>query len=748
MQTASELSSQWRRPQPNPPTGADGEHATFCRLCEAHCGLVATVQDGRVVKLAPDRANPHSLGHVCVKGTQAHAITYDRDRVLKPLKRVGGAGAFVEVSWDEALDDIAARLKRIRKTHGAEALASYLGNPTSFASENFVTQLELMAAMGSTRQYGASSQDTSARLAANYFAYGAPWTTGMPDLPSCDFIVIIGGNPLVSNGSLLWAPRIAHDLDAIAKRGRVVVVDPRRSETAARYEHLPIEPNGDVWLLLGMLRTLADENLVEPATLARDVSGWDELRAQLQHADLARCAANCGVPAESIRALARDFITARRATIYSRIGICRGPYATLTNFLITAFNALSGSYSREGGTMFGREIFPRQKAKVSGYAEAFSRTGKVPSIAGFLPSATMPDDILIDGPDRVRALLMSCGNPLLSAPGGDRLEQALQALELFVSFDLYVNESNRHAHYILPGTTFLERPDVPVIGFGFMIRPFVQYTDAVIAPLGESRDEYGTYLAITQRMDLGAPTRSRFRRWLGKFGLAPRPMTLVDLGLRLGPIGDRFGLRRGGWSLNKLRQHPHGVMVDIPHGFESWRERIAYADKRIHVWHERIAAECTRLFATPTDKPRFRLLSIREIRSLNSWMHNVDRLVRSQLPVLTMHPDDADELDVQDGDVVRISTAAASLDVPVRRSDEVVRGAVCYPHGWGHREHHGGWQRANRTVGVNINRLLGLGVEAIEFVSGSSLIDGLPVSIENIPQDASAAASEARAIAA
>lgn len=728
-----QVTSEFRSTQsPNPPVGADGEHATFCRLCEAHCGLVATVLEGRIVKLAPDRGNPHSQGHVCVKGTQAHAITYDTDRVLKPLKRVGAAGDFVEVSWDEALDDIAARLKQIRETHGPDALASYLGNPTSFAAENFVTQLELMASMGSTRQYGASSQDTSARLLANYLAYGAPWTTGIPDLPSCDFIVIIGGNPMVSNGSLLWAPRIAHDLDAISKRGRVVVVDPRRSETAARYEHLPIQPNGDVWLLLGMLRTLLDENLVDAEVLARDISGWEELRAQLLMADVDHCAASCGVPAASIRQLARDFVAARRATIYSRIGICRGPYATLTNFLLTAFNALTGSYSREGGTMFGREIFPRQKAKVGGYAESYSRTGRVPSIAGFLPSATMPDDILVDGPDRVRALLMTCGNPLLSAPGGERLEQALESLELFVSFDLYVNESNRHAHYILPGTTFLERDDVPVIGFGFMIRPFVQYTDAVIAPLGESRNEYDTYLAILQRMGLGAPAASKLRRWLGKLGLAPRPLTLIDLGLRLGPVGDRFGLRPKGWSLKKLRQYPHGVMVDVPHGFESWRKRIAYPDHRIHVWHEIVASECARLFAERHAKPRFRLLSVREIRSLNSWMHNVDRLVRSQLPMLTMHPDDADELGVNDGDLVNISTAVATLEVPVRRSDEVVRGAVCYPHGWGHRDGHGGWQRANRTIGVNINRLLGLGLDSIEFVSGSTRIDGLEVSIEKV----------------
>jgi formate dehydrogenase len=714
---------------PNPPTGADGRHVTYCRLCEAHCGLVAQVERGRVVKLAPDRDNPHSQGHVCVKGTSAAAITYDPDRVLRPLKRVGGPGEFEAVSWDEALADIAGRLRSIRAAHGPEAIATYLGNPASFACENFVTQLELAASMGSTRQYGASSQDTSARLLANYLAYGAPWTTGLPDLPGCDFLLVMGANPMVSNGSLMWAPRVSHDFDAIAARGRVIVVDPRRSETARRYEHLPIRPNGDVWLLLGMLRVLRDEQLIAPEVLAHDVSGWEHLSAQLARLPLEDCARRCEVPAETIRGLARAFVRAKRATIYSRIGICRGPYATLTNFLLTAFNALTGGYGRPGATIFGYNVFPKVKPKVGGYAESRSRTGGVPDVAGFLPSATMPDDILQEGPDRVRAMLVTCGNPLLSAPGGERLRTALQALDLLVSFDLYVNETNRHAHYILPGTTFLERADVPLIGFGFMIRPFLQYTDAVIPPLGEARNEYDVYLEILRRMGLGAPSASPLKRWLGKrLRWTPRPLSLIELGLRLGPVGDRFGLRRGGWSFRRLRRHPHGVMLELPHSSLSWRERIAWPDRRIHVWHEVLDAEFGRLLAEGEPQPRFRLLSVREIRSLNSWMHNVGRLVRSQSPALTIHPLDAAEIGVAEGGEVWISTAADRLRVPVRLSDEVVRGAVCYPHGWGHGG--GSWQTANATSGVNINRLLGLGLEAIEFVSGSSLIDGLPVSLE------------------
>ena len=344
-------------------------------------------------------------------------------------------------------------------------------------------------------------------------------------------------------------------------------------------------------------------------------------------------------------------------------------------------------------------------------------------------------------------MLVSCGNPLLSAPGGSRLELALKSLDLLVSFDLYVNETNRLAHYILPGTTFLEREDVPMIGFAFMIRPFLQYTDAVIPPRGEARNDYDTYVEIVRRMGLGAPSASPLKRRIGRLlRWTPRPLTLIDIGLRLGPVGDRFGLRKRGWSIKRLREHAHGVMVDVPHSSADWKRRIAYEDRKIHVWHELIGKEFDRLFAESGSRPRFRLLSVREIRSLNSWVHNVDRLVRSQKPALTLNPEDAAELDVVAGDEVYISTGAARLRVPVRVSDEVVKGAVCYPHGWGHRG--GGWQRANRTEGVNINLLLGLGVESIEFVSGSSLIDGLEVQLEKASAHGPGRTADAQSVAA
>ncbi|MES2258399.1 MAG: molybdopterin-dependent oxidoreductase [Pseudomonadota bacterium] len=711
--------------QMNPTVGADGEHATFCRFCEAQCGLVATVRAGRVIKIAPDRDNPHSQGHVCVKGIAAAEVTYDPDRVTTPLKRVGAAGEFVAVGWDEALEDIARRLKAIRGEHGGDAIATYLGNPSAYASEALPALLCLTEALGSTKKYGAGTQDTTARQLANYIAYGAIGPFAMPDLPSCDFLLMLGANPMISNGSLMFAPRIRHDLDDIASRGRVIVVDPRRSETAQRYEHLPILPNGDVWLLLAMLRVLIEEQLIDAAMAGRDVAGWDQLGKHVMAQSMADCVGRCAIPEDTIRQLTRDFMRARRAAIYGRVGIGRGPHATLTNLLLTALNALSGGYGIEGGTVFGRQVFPARKAKRGGYTTLHSRLGAIPSVGGYMPGAMMADDILQPGPGRVHALLVTHGNPLLSAPGGARLEEALRSLDLLVSFDLYVNETNRHAHYILPGTTFLERADLPLFGLMFLIRPFLQFSDAVVPPVGQARNEFDTLVELFRRMGMGAPSASPLQRALGWLGLNPSPLTLFDIAIRLGPVGDRFGLRQG-WSLKRLRRHPHGVMVDAPHSQPTWKTRLAHADGKIHVWHPMLEGEFARLRGAAPTPGQFHLLSIRNIRSLNSWMHNIDRLVRSQHPALLMHPLDAAQLGVVKGDMVRISSAADSLTLPVTLSDEVIRGALCYPHGWGHQ---GGWLTANAHTGENVNRLLGLGTEAAERISGTTLIDGLAVTV-------------------
>ncbi len=710
--------------------GADGQHITFCRICEAFCGLVATVKDGRVTEIAPDRDNPHSQGHVCVKGIRMAGVTHDPDRVTRPLKRVGGPGEFEPVSWDEALDAIAAQLKAIRAEHGDGAIASYLGNPTAFSTNAISGFGEFMASMGSYKLYGAGSQDSNARMVSNYIVHGAPFPAALPDLANCDMLLIVGANPLVSNGWMMCAPRMRHDFDAIAERGRVVVVDPRLTETAQRYEHLAIRPDGDAWLLLGMMRVIVDEGLVDREFIEADTIGWAELEPRIRAADLDEAAAQTGISADAIAALARDFATTKRAVIYVGLGLCRGKFGMLGGFLHSALNAITGRYGRPGGSRFGQQVLARGANPLTGgsYGDLRTRIGGVPAIAGKMACALLPADIEEEGEGQVRALIISAGNPVVSGPGGARLAGALRKLELMVALDFYHNETNRNAHYILPTPSFLERAEWPFIAMGALLRPFIQYTDAVIPPVGESRDDYWIYSEITRRMGIDAPSPSPEKQAMAREGKLPDPVGLIDVALRKGPVGDLFGERPEGWSRERLLEHPHGVLIeDLPDDAHLWRDRIAHEDGKLHLWHEILGSEFERLFATRGAAPaKLTLIGRRDIRSINSWMHNVDRLVRSQQPTLLVHPQDAADHAIADGDLVRVWNDNGAIEIPAEISTDVMRGVVSYPHGWGHAA---GWRRANETEGQNMNLLLGLGVESVEFVSGMTLIDCLPVSI-------------------
>lgn len=696
----------------------DGEHPTFCRLCEAFCGLVAEVEDGRVKSIKPDKANPHSQGHVCVKGMAVADLAYDPERILTPMKRVGGPGEFTPVSWEEALTDIAGRLGEILEKEGGDAFALYHGNPPGFSTDFVMATDPFLAALGAHKRYHAGSQDHHSRVVANYFVYGETFRTAFPDLVHCDFLMILGANPLVSNGSLVFAPRMRHDLDAIAERGRVIVVDPRLTETAKRYEHLPVKPNGDLWLLLGMLRVLIEENLIDTRVIEERTHDWEALKAAVLTVGLENAAALCGLSVETLRETAIAFGTTERAAIYGRIGICRGPSATFVNFLLTVLNIVAGKFGRRGGTIFGYHLLAgTEKGTEDSYDTGRSRIGDVQSVAGTLPCAMLPADLLEEGPGRIRAMFVVGANPVLSAPGGKELMRGLEDLDLMVSCDFYLNETHRYADYFLPTTTMLERADVPFHGLFSLMRPFVQYTEAVIEPVGESRNEYDIFVDVLQR--------------LGKEMVIPRGLEIVDSMIRNGAAGDQFGTREG-WSLDRLREHRHGVMVDLPDPTEGWEEKIGYPDRKFRLWHPVFDEELARAQEAFAKEPNdiLKLICQRDIRSMNSWMHNIMRLSRSQTPKLLIHPKDATVRGIADGDLVRLWTSFGEVHVPAALSSDIVRGAVAYPHGWGHREGTAEWSIANAKGGENINLLLGIGPDAVERLAGMSLMDGLAVRAE------------------
>ena len=690
--------------------GADGKHITYCRICEALCGMVATVKDGRIVKIEPDRNNPHSKGHICVKGPALAAVAHDPDRVVGPLKRTDEAGVFEPVGWDEALDDIARRLSGIIETHGPDAFAMNTGNPPSMGWSSAMGHVLFQKAMGCTKVFTPCSEDIATPVLAGELMFGTHAFV-FPDLAACDHLLIFGSNPLVSHGSLLIAPRFKADLDAIAARGRVIVVDPRRTETARKFEHVSIEPEGDVWLLAAMLGVIRAEGLEAEAFVTEHCSGWAELADAIAWITPELAAERCGIAAATIRALASDFATAPRAAAMGRIGICRGQYSTLTNFLLNALNVVCGRFHAEGGVGWGHGASAASEP-FAGLDPALARAGlssrvsAMPSVWGSQASLTFLEEMTTPGTGQIKALLVSGANPVLSMPNGPNLPTGFVKLELMVSLDLYQNETNANAHYILPVTTALEREDINQFFMTHMVRPFAQHVAAVIPPVGEARTEFDILQDLARRMGREEPY------------MAANPFDLADATLKAGVEG---------LSLDKIKSHPHGLMIERGRWAFDFKSRIGHANGLIHLLPDLISGEIARLRAAPRRDPQaLRFINLRRLKSINSWMNNVDSLTRSNDPFLLIHPEDAKARGIADRAAVSLATRWGRVTVAAKLTDEVRRGCVAYPHGRGNA---GGWRRAAMLPGANINQITPNTPDMAEPISGMSWLEGFDVEV-------------------
>ena len=681
------------------------ERVTFCRICEPLCGMVATVEDDRLTQLRPDKDHPLSRGYACPKGIAMTGVQNDPDRVLHPLKRVGGPGEFEPVSWDEAMGDIAARLERSLDARGPDSVAWYMGNPGAFSYSHTLWVKGFLDGLGSPHYYSAGSQDVNNRFAASALLYGTP----------------------------LLLP-IREQLNAIVDRGgRVVVVDPRRTETARQYEHLPIRPDADAWLLLSILNVIFAEGLADHDYLARHARGAEELARLGRDFPPERAGEATGIEPARVREIARAFAAAPSAVAYGRTGSCLGRFGTLVAYLLDALNVVTGNLDRPGGSIFGSPPIALdeigEKIGLATYGKIRSRIGDYPDVIGNLPATLLPDEITTPGKGQIRVFFVSAGNPVLSVPDGDALERALAELDLMVSLDFYVNETNRHADYVLPATTFLEREDVPVAFLGLFSTPFIQVSKPVVPPAGESRQEWQVIEDLSRRIGI-APYSSKALRVLAKLGLRLSPLRLIDLLLRTGPAGDLYGLRRGGLSLRKVARHPHGIVLDDQLATGVLHEKVRHADGRVRLDDPEAMREIGRLGSSNGARAEFplRLIGMRELRSHNSWMHNAPLLMRGgRTHALRMHPDDAGAAGIEDGDLARITSEAGAVEVPATVTDEMTPGTVALPHGWGHK---GGWKLANEAGGVNVNLLAPSGVESLERLAGMAHLNGIPVRVE------------------
>jgi anaerobic selenocysteine-containing dehydrogenase len=536
----------------------------------------------------------------------------------------------------------------------------------------------------------------------------------------------------------------------------VVVVDPRRTETARAFEWLPITPDGDAHLLLSLLHVLFEEDLADREALASQAKGAEALRALARPFAPEETEPHHGIAAAEVRALARDLSGTERAAVYGRTGTCLGRSGTLTTFLLDAVNLVAGNLDREGGAMFGDMGVPAQRTLISlaqrllpvGYGRRRSRIGGFPAVLGTAPATMLAKEITTPGEGRLRALFVSAGNPVLSVPGGEELEGALEELELLVSIDLYVNETNAHADYVLPATTMYERDDFPIAFQTLYTTPFRQATERVVEPAGEAREEWEVIeelMAGMWRASAPLTLAELGRRALGLVGARTTPRRLMDAAIRLEEGGDGFGLRRGGLNWRKLvEEHPHGKVI-APHlGGGVLREQVVHGDRRVHLDPPLIAAEVERL-QTRSPDPAFplSLIGMRELRSENSWMHNAPLLMRGgRVHAARMHPRDAEAIGAADGSTLRISSRHGAIELPVLLTEDLKPGVVAVPHGWGHKGT-GGWRQANAAGGANVNQLMSTDPADVEPLAGMAHLNGVPVRAEVVQPTGPATSSSA-----
>jgi anaerobic selenocysteine-containing dehydrogenase len=709
-----------------------------CTLCEAHCGIDVEVDGDQVLRITGDREDPISRGYICPKAAALADLYTDPERLRAPVKRVGDE--WVELGWDEALDLAAAGLRRVQEQYGRDAVATYVGNPAAHTM-SILSVLPLRHVLGSRNNYSATSADQLPQHLTSAEMFGNLAMFPIPDIDRTTYMIVLGANPSVSNGSIMTAPGARHRLRAIVARGgKLVVVDPRRTETAAlASEHVQIRPGGDAFLLLGMLHVIFSGGLADLAELERMAEGLWDVQELVSHWAPERAAAIAGIDPEAIERLGREFAVAPSGVAYGRVGLCQQQTGSVTHWLINVLNAVTGNLDSPGGAMF-----PTPPVDVGGllrlgrmfgfgaHGRYRQRVSGLPELNGELPAAGLADEILTSGPGQVRGMLVFAGNPVLSTPGGGRLDEAMRELDWCVAVDMYVTETTRHADVILPPVSPLERSDIDVVMPAVAVRNHVRYNRAAVSKPDDGREDWQILNGLTRR--LGDGLLSRPTATAAKLGTRlASPEHVIDVGLALGPYGVRRGPFRA-LSVGKLKRSEHGIDLGpleprLPDALQTPGKRLRLAPpvlleegKRL----DRLAAERDAALSNGYDLV---LIGRRQLRSNNSWMHNSRRLMKGpDRCTAILHPRDAGNRGLADGDRVRVVSRVGAIELPLEVSDEIRPGVISIPHGFGHDRPGVGWSVAADHPGASVNDITDPAL--VDRVTGNAAMNAVPVHVE------------------
>ncbi|MHC8388143.1 molybdopterin oxidoreductase family protein [Pseudomonas sp. MDT2-39-1] len=694
-------------------------HYRACHLCEAICGLTIETSEveGSGVQITSIKGDPldtFSRGHICPKAVALQDIQNDPDRLRQPMLRVGSEWQPIE--WEDAFSLVAERLAAIQEHHGQNAVAVYQGNP-SVHNYGLMTHSNYFLGLLKTRnRFSATSVDQLPHHLTSHLMYGHGLLLPIPDIDHTDFMLILGGNPLASNGSIMTVPDVEKRLKAIqARGGKVVVVDPRRSETAAiADQHLFVRPGGDAALLFGLLNTLLTEGLTRDSHLP--VDGLDDVRQAIATFTADTMSPLCAVPAEQIRQLARDFAAAPTAVCYGRMGVSTQAFGTLCHWLVQLINLVTGNLDRVGGALCTEPAVDLVASTSGGHFNLWqSRVSGRPEYGGELPVSALAEEMLTGGEGQVRALITVAGNPVLSTPNGRQLEQALDGLEFMVSIDLYINETTRYADLILPSTSALENDHYDTTFNMFAVRNVTRFNRAILGKPEGALHDWEIFVGLAQAF--AAKTGKELKPTIP-------PAQMIDRGLRMGSYGDASPHKL---SLATLFDHPHGV--DLGALKSNLAPRLKTANQRVQAAPAAILADLAR-FAALQAPAADELLMIgrRHVRSNNSWMHNYHRLVKGKpRHQLLMHPDDLGSRGLNDGQRVRVSSRVGVIEVEVVASLDMMKGVVSLPHGWGHARPGVQMTIASGQPGSSANDLTD--ECQLDELSGNAALNGVPVTV-------------------
>lgn len=723
-----------------------------CPLCEATCGLEITLEDDTVKVIRGDRDNPFSKGFICPKGTTLGRLHEDPDRVRSPL--IKRDGRFVEASWGEAFAEIDRRLAEVRNTYGSDSVAIYIGNPSVHGFRDLLALRPFVRALRTRNVYTAATVDQMPKHVACGYLFGHPGAIPVPDVDRTDFLLMLGANPLESNGSLATAPDWPGRLKSLqARGGRLVVVDPRHTKTAELAdEHLAIRPGADAAWLVSMLQVVFEERLEADDMVP--VEGLDDVRRAVASFTPESIASYTGIDPETTRRIARELATTPKAVVYGRLGTHTVAFGTVAAWAVDALNTVTGHLDRPGGAMFpiGLHQPARRATRPFRQGRFHSRVRHLPETMGELPVVTLADEILTPGEGQVRALFTVAGNPALTTPDARRLAEALEQLDFMVSIDVYVNETTSRADVILPARSALEKSHYDLAFTAFSLREYAMYSPAVFehdglddlevfaaltgisAGLGSDVDPVGLAEAVlaSQVAEAVANPESPIHgrdpdEIIEELAAWPLAERFLDLLIRTGHRGDGFGVDPAGWTLERLAAAPHGV--DFGPLQPRFADAVTTPSGAVELAVEPVLADLPRLSdEVASYEDGMMLVGRRDLRSNNSWLHNVDVLVRGkERCTLHIHPADARAIGVDDGDAVVVRSRVGMVTAPAEVTTSVRQGVVSLPYGWGHDVDGVRLDTATKHPGVNANLLTDS--ERFDPISGNAVLNGIPVEV-------------------